>query len=584
MPVYYLSSRPETIVSLVTTGKLPNSLPDWAKIDYLMCQKSIADCFTDNKTSLHQVFILELELPLTKEKATSFLALDFVNTNSIQRIIVYSLRGSNLLKQLFNNNCPKPIVINPEVFPGSAQPYLKRSLPKLFNELEEKKLDINKTRNGHTSSSQAATKQKHILGDNEVDIKRITTYEKPSHFVIHPNVFPGIFYQQSLNVSLPKLFKDTKNALPGPSSSSQAAIHQQQTINDDKVDIKRITTYEEHLQLLQTAFKEAKKSILITSYSINHETLKNAGLYKLIPLAVKRGVRIYFYHNDKKEIDYRIEKFLEKNDIFLADANTHSKILAVDKHFVAAGSFNWLSTIDSDYEPSEEGSLSIRGEAICNSLIEEFWKHIKYYRSLQFGNLRSIFNYESKAENLSSLTYQVDDKTELEYIPNLEEQCGFLQVCFERAKQRVIICSPFISSEGAYQEDLHFKLIINTISRGVKIYFICKNDSDYLDDFKAFLNKFRSSQIHLIPMENIHLKTIIVDDDTIAEGSFNWLSASRDRESEHHNHEQTISIQGEGAKALIEHFFQSRIGQAVLNCDSEKSAQKTYFPVKRYTA
>ena len=53
---------------------------------------------------------------------------------------------------------------------------------------------------------------------------------------------------------------------------------------------------------------------------------------------------------------------------------------------------------------------------------------------------------------------------------------------------------------------------------------------------------------------------MIMDDTHIAEGSFNWLSASRERFSDYHNHEATFIVDGEAASSLIEHFYQSEVG------------------------
>lgn len=57
---------------------------------------------------------------------------------------------------------------------------------------------------------------------------------------------------------------------------------------------------------------------------------------------------------------------------------------------------------------------------------------------------------------------------------------------------------------------------------------------------------------------------MIVDDNMIAEGSFNWLSASREALSPHHNHEVSLVLEGSKAKDLIQDFYVSRVGQEVL--------------------
>ena len=53
-------------------------------------------------------------------------------------------------------------------------------------------------------------------------------------------------------------------------------------------------------------------------------------------------------------------------------------------------------------------------------------------------------------------------------------------------------------------------------------------------------------------LDGIHNKTMIKDDDFIAEGSFNWLSAVRTVGGTHQREERTIIVEGPEAKKMIE--------------------------------
>lgn len=487
--MYYLVVRPETVLTVVQSGKLPNQIPDWLKLNCLVCAHKIEDSFDENATSLDQAFVLELDIKHQDE----FLFLESINPADIKRIFVYSQRGKNLLNKLFNQNCLLPIIIQPDVYPKLPEQSKKRPLDE--------------------SSALLAPAAKRI-------------------------------------------------ALPPTTSANNAKANTASTQKLKQDIVGRVSTYAEHLELLQLAFTQAKKTILITSYSINEETFLKANLYELIPAARNRGVKIYIYHNDCKFIDKRVKDFLVRHGIFCEEAYTHSKILAADDNLIVTGSFNWLSTINSKYPESEEGSFVFRGE-ICADLKKDFWEYIKYYRNQQFANQKAIREFKRDPDHDSAIIYDLDNNTELGYMPSLNQQCGFFQACFEEAKQHIIICSPFISSAGEYEEDIDRKVLQKTVARGVKIFFVCSEKSDSLNSFRDFLSQVRSPNIYLIPVSNIHLKTIILDNRTIAEGSFNWLSAMRDEQSDYHNHEQTLYVQGAMAKTLIEHFFQSRVGTIV---------------------
>jgi len=358
---------------------------------------------------------------------------------------------------------------------------------------------------------------------------------------------------------LPQKRAKTLPVLPLPVT---AAVAKNKGSASDCISFERVTTYPEHIQILQTALREARQTILITSYGINLETFQSAGLYQLFADARRRKVRVYIYYNDQKDVDNGLLRFFEENDIACDLTWTHSKILAVDRNLVAAGSFNWLSTLNSNFTPSDEGSFVCRG-AVCEPLIDEFWKHIKHYRNRQFANNGRVKRFERNPYNVCSVAYPLDEYNELTYLPTLDEHCGFLQEVFAQAKQRVIICSPFISSTRAYAEDITPNILRGAVTRGVNIYFVCSTFCPELNDFRNFLQSLHLPNIHIISVANMHLKTIIVDEMIIAEGSFNWLSASRNRNSDFHNHELTLLVEGPRASGLIAHFFRSRIGTVI---------------------
>ncbi len=504
MPSSYLAAYPQTVISIVKTGKLPDSLPSWLKINNFFCTRNISDCLSNIKAAPDQTFILEIDFPKNRnslqfihdsldDDLNGFIITTHINPDWIQRIIVYSQKSYRLLNKLFSHHCQKPIIVQPTN--------------------NDSKMEI------ETSSSQ--TSKKRALNFFERDVEIVESNKRARVKEIE--------------------LKEEKTSL-------------------HRLD--RLTTYDQHLSLLESAFRQAKKSILITTYNITQETLKRANLYKLIPDALRRGVSIYIYINDKNDLDEQVETFLDDFDIFCEETYTHSKILAVDHQFVATGSFNWLA-INSQYAPSEEGSLVYYGPS-SNLLIQEFWKHIKYYRNLQFLNDDQLDEFEDNPANQRAISYSIEQDSRLTYLPTLEQHCTFLSESFSKTQQRLVICSPFISSSGNFELDINYRTLQNAIRREIEIYFVCSLESKNFLDFKNFLRKLNYSRLHLIPMRDIHLKTIIIDDHTIAEGSFNWLSAAREEDNPSHNHEVTLVVQGNMARKLIEQFYQSKVGKALL--------------------
>lgn len=328
---------------------------------------------------------------------------------------------------------------------------------------------------------------------------------------------------------------------------SQGLVNSQTSSPVIEQSIERIDTPGQHISLLQSAFKMAKKSILITTAGINRETFDMANMWILILDAKRRGVKVYIYCNDKNRLkDTHLIDFLDKNVHSFDSAFTHSKILVVDKEFVAVGSCNWLSITRDQYDPSNNASFLYQGNA-CHSLIDDLLAHINLYHDI---------------ESKHSKSYSIDKNSNLIYLSLLGQHRDFIKQNLLLAKKRVIICSPFIYP-GNFEEDFNEEILVDVASRGVEIYFICLPEEIESSGLDAYLTKIDLPNIHLVPMNNIHLKTFIRDDAVIAEGSFNWLSTNRDEDGEHHYHEVTFVTEGKAAKELIECFERSEVGKVI---------------------
>jgi O-acetyl-ADP-ribose deacetylase (regulator of RNase III) len=126
---YYLLACPITILSLVTTGRLPEIVPEWMS-KKIKLFKHIND-IKSTPTGLHQTFFLHIELPEKEVEETNFITeikfnsnsesgyceCDYLDTACIKSVYVYSTKGSSIINSLFNKKCPIEIKINPDLFP-----------------------------------------------------------------------------------------------------------------------------------------------------------------------------------------------------------------------------------------------------------------------------------------------------------------------------------------------------------------------------------------------------------------------------------------------------------------------------------
>lgn len=127
----------------------------------------------------------------------------------------------------------------------------------------------------------------------------------------------------------------------------------------------------------------------------------------------------------------------------------------------------------------------------------------------------------------------------------------FLKKIVSEAKKSVEITSPYLSM-NAIDEELQ-KDLINCQKRGVKliIYTTHKMNKDYEDKTKDSsnyidaVNWLQKNNIDVEDLDHVHSKLLIKDNDVVVEGSYNWLSAVRDDQSDYHNHEDSFACIGD---------------------------------------
>jgi len=548
MTIYYIATRPETILTIIHIGSSPDNLPDWAEPKKIICAQSVAASVSTSNTNHHQTFILKIETPIPLISDEKIIGRDDlfivrqINPLWIKQILTYSETGKKLLQRLLGEGLQIPILIVHEVYPTTVSasiPMQQTGSTKPISPLKRPSSEISLSPSVKPSSSASSSSS---IGLNS----SLSSNSSSSH---------GIISNSSLLTSTPSMSPRSKRA---------------RMTDPSPINLRRINTKEEHLEILRSAFNEARYTILITTYAINQDTLIAANLYKYIDQAIRRGVKIYCYYNDTKPIEQSVLRNFLQLGVNINYTLTHSKILAVDHTWCVLGSFNWLSAIDIRYPYSMNASIICRGE-ICQELVEDLWDYLKFYRNLQFGRFGSVIKFAR--ENDGSIVYEIAPGEELSYLTTLDEHLGFLQEIFTVARKRIVICAPFISSAATYKEEFDEKTLRNTVQRGVEIFFICPPNVSSFLEFKALLASIRSPNIHLVEVANFHQKTIILDDTLIAEGSFNWLSASRDEGSDFHNHETTIIVKGELAIPLIANFYNSEIGNSILPILSSGTSQ-----------
>jgi len=107
-----------------------------------------------------------------------------------------------------------------------------------------------------------------------------------------------------------------------------------------------------------------------------------------------------------------------------------------------------------------------------------------------------------------------------------EAHQGWLVEVWAKARQRIWIVSPFVA-QRAIEADEVDKGIAAARQRGVDVKVFV--DAEWAARDEAALQSLQSAGAVVIRVPQIHAKLVVVDDQWIAEGSYNWLSAERVR-------------------------------------------------------
>mgnify|MGYP002384285806 FL=1 len=344
-----------------------------------------------------------------------------------------------------------------------------------------------------------------------------------------------------------------------------------------------LSDHAQHVAYLENAFKTVKNKILVTNYGNLYSRLLETHLFKsLIPEARNRGVTIYFRLNFSEEsnnvnydpIPKSVENYFYKHNIDASKIVTHAKILMIDDKIFAIGSYNWLSDLTAPlkFRSFNRTIVYTGNDETYYDLKEQVWRILRYYVKKEVGEFSDYaymeaYRFKRFSKYNDSQEIDLDARSKLIYIPTIDEHRLELLDIFRKVKTRIIILSPFVAKDGlqTYQRDFVIPLLQTVLAENRSIYFVCLPKFKYLaEKYLSTLRDKYSNLLHLLTFENIHAKTLIMDGNLIAEGSFNWLCAARDELYFSHKHEATFMLEGPEAAKQIRAFYQTPVGKELI--------------------
>jgi hypothetical protein len=160
------------------------------------------------------------------------------------------------------------------------------------------------------------------------------------------------------------------------------------------------------------------------------------------------------------------------------------------------------------------------------------------------------------------------------HINTLDGHRQVLTNAFQVAKKRVLLISPWIR-DAAIAADNIVALIKSATSRNVVVVIYSDQEKNIKSNNKVawlkLVQVLETAGAKVRVVDNMHAKTLIVDDTIFIEGSFNWLSASRSKK--YANYESSICCEGSGIDYYIDNFMKQRFENRSKRVNYHESAK-----------
>lgn len=149
---------------------------------------------------------------------------------------------------------------------------------------------------------------------------------------------------------------------------------------------------------------------------------------------------------------------------------------------------------------------------------------------------------------------------ELERLNDLETHRSVLRRAISEARERVLIVSPYLSDRAIEADGL--AALLQSRRGGLRIviaydqYLNAGRSGRMFPRAVLALDVLQTTGVELWPLAGAHNKTLTVDESWIVEGSFNWLSAQRDRDDDFQRHEVSFLYRGKDAATHVNNAWQ----------------------------
>lgn len=574
MPNYYLVTEFKYIVSIIETGCMPKNLPIQQQMLTCVATNSLLQTQISEINNPHSTFILEILIPGI---AGDFTVTPDIQNTSISKIIALSRPGFDTISQLFKGACPKPIELVPNFHvPVVIPTAIKQPMPSFLTKRPWQGEATNQTAPPIQSVTRMPVEPtkpspaKDIRGFFGTSAQKSAASLKKEGSIVAASTPTRTALTTSTVINSPSGSISPAKKVRSSTKIIRTFLNKAPSSLID-LTIDRIASIVEGKSLLSKVFREAKSRIIIASTTISHEQLIDIELYQLISEARERDVEITFYH-DKTELANNVTEFFVKQGVKQIRKKACGDWLIADYHLISIGTVIWQTNSSTANEDSErsvsqrsidldspddglihQSAMVLQGNA-CEPLIDDILICFEQKNQSVTVIDEDVSIIEPEVECIRS--YVINDRSEFRYLATNNEHQEFFNSIFEAAKKRIIVCFSNLQRPILH---LNQDLIKRASSRLVEMYFVCEAGAG----IENFIRQFKSPKVTIFLCSNIMTNTIIVDDNMLVEGCFNWQLEAGQKKSIHDFPSLSLAIKGPVADKLITQFFNTRIGETI---------------------
>jgi len=169
---------------------------------------------------------------------------------------------------------------------------------------------------------------------------------------------------------------------------------------------------------------------------------------------------------------------------------------------------------------------------------------------------RYIFEHEDNKLTVSTnQSAEVAAQPTMSRLDTLEQHREALTLGIRNAKREVLIVSPTLSAPAIEHDKIDLE-ILTAVNRGVRVLVYTDEDlnsdnGELKQNADLGIKMLVSAGAEVFITDRIHNKSLVIDEDLIYEGSFNWLSAVRTKGSRHQKMEVSFRYEGNDTKEQI---------------------------------